>query len=134
MLTLRTDDGDFVLDNRRNEIRRWNDLDYVYLKRQSEGDPRAMGVALGRRAGRHRQSRREARGSPETLNRRDKARSESPHHSPPDRAQEPAQPPPCAGSAHFSSVCAVFLRILMRRLRIARNVKVLYLRDRQFMR
>ena len=40
VLTLRTDDGDFVLDNRRNEIRRWSDLDYVFLKRQSERDPR----------------------------------------------------------------------------------------------
>lgn len=40
VLTLRTDEGDFVLDNRRNEIRRWNDLDYAYLKRQSERDPR----------------------------------------------------------------------------------------------
>lgn len=40
VLTLRTNDGDFVLDNRRNEIRRWNELDYVYLKRQSQGDPR----------------------------------------------------------------------------------------------
>lgn len=39
VLTLRTEDGDFVLDNRRNEIRRWRDLDYVYLKRQSERDP-----------------------------------------------------------------------------------------------
>jgi predicted transglutaminase-like cysteine proteinase len=40
VLTLRTDDGDFVLDNRRNDIRRWSDLDYVFLKRQSERDPR----------------------------------------------------------------------------------------------
>lgn len=40
VLTLRTGEGDFVLDNRRNEIRRWNELDYVYLKRQSDGDPR----------------------------------------------------------------------------------------------
>ena len=40
LLTLRTDEGDFVLDNRRNDIRRWSDLDYVYLKRQSDGDPR----------------------------------------------------------------------------------------------
>jgi predicted transglutaminase-like cysteine proteinase len=45
VLTLRTDDGDFVLDNRRNEIRRWDDLDYVYLKRQSQADPRQW-VAL----------------------------------------------------------------------------------------
>lgn len=40
VLTLRTDEGDFVLDNRRNEIRRWSELDYVFLKRQSERDPR----------------------------------------------------------------------------------------------
>jgi predicted transglutaminase-like cysteine proteinase len=40
VLTLRTDEGDFVLDNRRNEIRRWKDLDYTFLKRQSERDPR----------------------------------------------------------------------------------------------
>jgi predicted transglutaminase-like cysteine proteinase len=40
VLTLRTDEGDFVLDNRRNDIRRWSDLDYVFLKRQSERDPR----------------------------------------------------------------------------------------------
>lgn len=45
VLTLRTDDGDFVLDNRRNEIRRWSELDYVFLKRQSERDPREW-VAL----------------------------------------------------------------------------------------
>jgi predicted transglutaminase-like cysteine proteinase len=46
VLTLRTDEGDFVLDNRRNEIRRWSDLDYVYLQRQSERDPREW-VSLG---------------------------------------------------------------------------------------
>jgi predicted transglutaminase-like cysteine proteinase len=46
VLTLRTDEGDFVLDNRRNEIRRWSDLDYVFLKRQSERDPREW-VSLG---------------------------------------------------------------------------------------
>lgn len=39
VLTLRTDEGDFILDNRRNEIRRWSDLDYVFLKRQSEFHP-----------------------------------------------------------------------------------------------
>ena len=45
VLTLRTDEGDFVLDNRRNEIRRWTDLDYVFLKRQSRARPARMGVA-----------------------------------------------------------------------------------------
>ena len=46
VLTLRTEEGDFVLDNRRNDIRRWSDLDYVVLKRQSDRDPRDW-VSLG---------------------------------------------------------------------------------------
>ena len=46
VLTLRTGEGDFVLDNRRNEIRHWTDLDYFFLKRQSERDPREW-VSLG---------------------------------------------------------------------------------------
>ena len=40
VLTVVTDEGDFVLDNRRNEVRRWKDLDYTFLKRQSPRDPR----------------------------------------------------------------------------------------------
>lgn len=40
VLTLRTEDGDFVLDNRRNEIRRWSETEYTFLKRQSARDPR----------------------------------------------------------------------------------------------
>ena len=47
VLTVTTKDGDFILDNRRNEIRRWTDLDYVFLKRQSPRDPRAW-VALAK--------------------------------------------------------------------------------------
>jgi len=47
VLTVTTTGGDFVLDNRRNEIRRWADLDYVFLKRQSPRDPRAW-VALAK--------------------------------------------------------------------------------------
>ncbi|MFO1122961.1 MAG: transglutaminase-like cysteine peptidase [Hyphomicrobiales bacterium] len=47
VLTVRTSAGDFVLDNRRNEIRRWSDLSYVYLKRQSQQDPRSW-VSLAR--------------------------------------------------------------------------------------
>jgi len=45
VLTVTTSDGDFVLDNRRNEIRRWKDLDYAFLKRQSPRDPKVW-VAL----------------------------------------------------------------------------------------
>ena len=47
VLTVTTAEGDFILDNRRNEIRRWDDLDYAFLKRQSPRDPRAW-VALAR--------------------------------------------------------------------------------------
>ncbi|MFN4142538.1 transglutaminase-like cysteine peptidase [Aestuariivirga sp.] len=46
VLMVATEEGDFVLDNRRNEIRRWSDLDYTYLKRQSQRDPRVW-VSLG---------------------------------------------------------------------------------------
>ena len=46
VLMLRTGEGDFILDNRRDEIRRWSDLDYTYLKRQSEVNPREW-VSLG---------------------------------------------------------------------------------------
>lgn len=45
VLTITTNEGDFILDNRRNDIRRWNDVGYTYLKRQSPRDPRAW-VAL----------------------------------------------------------------------------------------
>ena len=47
VLTVTTSEGDFILDNRRNDIRRWNDLDYTYLKRQSPRDPRTW-VAMMR--------------------------------------------------------------------------------------
>ncbi|MEL6818895.1 MAG: transglutaminase-like cysteine peptidase [Pseudomonadota bacterium] len=36
VLTVRTDRGDLVLDNLRNEVMMWSDTEYVYLKRQSE--------------------------------------------------------------------------------------------------
>jgi predicted transglutaminase-like cysteine proteinase len=36
VLTLVTDRGDYILDNRRNEILRWDDTGYTYLKRQSQ--------------------------------------------------------------------------------------------------
>jgi predicted transglutaminase-like cysteine proteinase len=47
VLTLRTTEGDFVLDNRRGEIRRWTELGYTFLKRQSARDPRHW-VSLAR--------------------------------------------------------------------------------------
>jgi predicted transglutaminase-like cysteine proteinase len=39
VLTVTTDGGDFILDNRRNEVLRWGDTNYTFLKRQSHGDP-----------------------------------------------------------------------------------------------
>lgn len=40
VLTLTTSKGDFILDNRRNEIRNWVTTGYTPLKRQSAKDPR----------------------------------------------------------------------------------------------
>lgn len=40
VLSLVTTRGDFILDNRRNEIRSWNAANYTMLKRQSAEDPR----------------------------------------------------------------------------------------------
>jgi predicted transglutaminase-like cysteine proteinase len=39
VLTVRTDRGDFILDNMRNKVLLWSDTEYTYLKRQSAGDP-----------------------------------------------------------------------------------------------
>ncbi len=35
VLTVRTDRGDFVLDNMRTKVLLWSDTEYTYLKRQS---------------------------------------------------------------------------------------------------
>ena len=40
VLTVTTDGGDFILDNRRDEILRWDHTEYKYLKRQSQLDPK----------------------------------------------------------------------------------------------
>ena len=39
VLTVRTDHGDFVLDNMRSKVLLWSDTEYTYLKRQSADDP-----------------------------------------------------------------------------------------------
>jgi predicted transglutaminase-like cysteine proteinase len=38
-LTVRTDAGDFVLDNKRRDVVRWADTPYTFIKRQSERNP-----------------------------------------------------------------------------------------------
>lgn len=39
ILTVRTDHGDFILDNMRQEIRAWDDTGYQFYKRQSQQNP-----------------------------------------------------------------------------------------------
>jgi predicted transglutaminase-like cysteine proteinase len=39
VLTVTTDGGDFILDNRRNDVFRWSDTNYTFLKRQSHANP-----------------------------------------------------------------------------------------------
>jgi predicted transglutaminase-like cysteine proteinase len=40
VMTIPTDSGDYVLDNRRDEILTWSQTGYKFLKRQSQTDPR----------------------------------------------------------------------------------------------
>ncbi len=47
VLTVTTDRGDLILDNRRPDIVRWSDASYRFLKRQSQEDPR-LWIALAR--------------------------------------------------------------------------------------
>jgi predicted transglutaminase-like cysteine proteinase len=47
VLTVATDKGDYVLDNRRNDILLWKDTGYVFLKRQSPHDPRRWMALTG---------------------------------------------------------------------------------------
>jgi predicted transglutaminase-like cysteine proteinase len=46
VLTVKTDKGEFVLDNQNEEILLWSDTGYRFVKRQSQSDPNAW-VALG---------------------------------------------------------------------------------------
>ena len=39
VLTVRTDQGDFVLDNKRREVTQWASTPYTFIKRQSERNP-----------------------------------------------------------------------------------------------
>lgn len=48
VLTLAASEGDFILDNRRDPIRRWAETDYTFLKRQSARDPQDWLSLTGR--------------------------------------------------------------------------------------
>ena len=39
VLTVRTDHGDFILDNMRDRVLLWSDTEYTYLKRQASDQP-----------------------------------------------------------------------------------------------
>jgi len=46
ILTVKTDKGEFILDNQRDEIPLWSDTGYRFVKRQSQSDPNVW-VSLG---------------------------------------------------------------------------------------
>jgi predicted transglutaminase-like cysteine proteinase len=46
ILTVKTDKGEFVLDNQNENVVAWNETGYRFVKRQSQGDPNVW-VALG---------------------------------------------------------------------------------------
>jgi predicted transglutaminase-like cysteine proteinase len=46
VLTVKTDKGEFILDNQRAEILLWSENGYHYVKRQSQSDPN-LWVSLG---------------------------------------------------------------------------------------
>ncbi|HEY5064408.1 MAG TPA: transglutaminase-like cysteine peptidase [Xanthobacteraceae bacterium] len=46
ILTVKTDKGEYILDNQRDEILLWSDTGYRFVKRQSQSDPNVW-VSLG---------------------------------------------------------------------------------------
>jgi predicted transglutaminase-like cysteine proteinase len=46
VLTVKTDKGEFILDNQRDEILLWSETGYRFVKRQSQSDPNVW-VSLG---------------------------------------------------------------------------------------
>jgi predicted transglutaminase-like cysteine proteinase len=50
ILTVKTDKGDFVLDNLVDEVRPWNATGYYFLKRQSQQNPNTW-VSINQRGG-----------------------------------------------------------------------------------
>jgi predicted transglutaminase-like cysteine proteinase len=52
VLTVTTDQGDFVLDNLTDKLLRWDETGYVFIKRQSQGDENIwVAIAEGQDAG-----------------------------------------------------------------------------------
>ena len=51
VLTVRTDRGDFILDNMRNKVMLWSDTEYTFLKRQAATSPAMWDKIKDGRAG-----------------------------------------------------------------------------------
>lgn len=50
VLTVTTNDGDYILDNRRDDIRLWTETGYTFLKRQSGHNPKHWVALAGNSA------------------------------------------------------------------------------------
>ena len=46
MLTVKTDKGEFILDNQNEDVLLWSETGYRFVKRQSQNDPNVW-VSLG---------------------------------------------------------------------------------------
>ena len=46
VLTVKTDKGEFILDNQRDDVLLWSDTGYRFVKRQAQSDPNVW-VSLG---------------------------------------------------------------------------------------
>ena len=59
VLTVKSDKGEFILDNQNESVVAWTETGYRFVKRQSQGDPNVW-VSLGdsQTGGRHRQRTR----------------------------------------------------------------------------
>ena len=56
VLTVKTDKGEFILDNQNENVVAWTETGYRFVKRQSQSDPERLGLARRQPpGGRHRQ-------------------------------------------------------------------------------
>ena len=101
VLTVKTDKGEFVLDNQNENVLAWTETGYRFVKRQSQSDPNVW-VSLGdnRPAVVHRQRPR----SLTTRNYQEPATRSHPHPSPSQTGSRAASSPPRAGRNLFGDL------------------------------
>ena len=91
VLTVKTDKGEYILDNQTDDIVLWSDTGYRFVKRQSQSDPNVW-VALGEPRPVPLPPQPRTDGEPNTGATRARSR---PHPSPsPDRVRARPAPPP----------------------------------------